>query len=103
MGLFVVSDDSSQVRFLAPPSANWNSCEQSELNRLAAAYPPPHFDIQFGITEDGDPWCAVSDSGLDRVIVHIARLSRSYVVIFPDRNLNKKVAHIKTAIDLVAP
>jgi hypothetical protein len=102
-GLFVVPADRSQINFFPEASVDWTSNEKLELERLRDAYPSPQFEMECDSTEDGDPWCVVSDPTLDRVIVHIARIERSYVVIFPERNLSKRVAQLRTAVDLVVP
>ena len=100
-GLLVVPADRNQINFFPEASVNWTSNEKLELERLRTAYPSPQFEMECDLTEDGDPWCVVSDSGLDRIIVHIARIGRNYIIIFPERNMSKRVAQIKTAIDLV--
>jgi hypothetical protein len=81
--------------------AKWSISEQSELQRLQAAYPPPYYEMESSATEEGDPWCVVCDSALDRIVVHIARIGGRYVIVHSEKNINKAVAQIKTAIDLV--
>lgn len=102
-GLFVVPADPTQINFFPDTSVDWTSNERLELERLRDAYPSPQFEIECNSTEDGDPWCVVSDPTLDRVIIHIARIERSYVLIFPEKNLSKRLAQLKTAVDLVVP
>jgi hypothetical protein len=97
----VILADQNQVEYFPEIRVNWTSNEKLELDRLRTAYPSPQFEIECNSTEDGDPWCVVSDPSLDRVIVHIARIERSYVVIQLERNFSKKVAQLKTAVDLV--
>jgi hypothetical protein len=80
--------------------AEWSIREQSELQRLQAAYPPPYYEMETSATEEGDPWCVVCNSALDRIVVHIARIGCKYVIVYPEKNINKTVAQIKTAIDL---
>ena len=80
--------------------AEWSIREQSELERLQAAYPPPYYEMETSTTEEGDPWCVVCNSALDRIIVHIARIGCKYVIVHPEKNINKTVGQIKTAIDL---
>ena len=99
-GLLVRQANRNQFIF-PEASVNWTSNEKSELERLRTAYPLPQFEMECNSTEDGDPWCVVSDPSLDRVIVHIARIGRSYIVIHPERSVSTKVSQLKTAIDLV--
>lgn len=80
--------------------AKWSIGERSELQRLQAAYPPPYYEMESGKTEEGDPWCVVCNSALDRVFVHIARIGCKYVIVHSEKNIIKTVAQIKTAIDL---
>jgi len=100
-GLFVVPADHNQINFFPEASVDWTDNEKLELGRLQVAFPSPQFEMKCGSTEDGDPWCVIGDPGCDRVIAHIARIGRAYVVIFPERNISKKAAQLKTAIDLV--
>jgi hypothetical protein len=80
--------------------ADWSISEQAELQRLQSAYPPPYYEMESSATEDGDPWCVVSDGTSDRIVLHIARIGRRYVIVHSEKNINKTVAQIKTAIDL---
>lgn len=100
-GHLVIPADTNRVNFFPVACVNWTNGEMLELDRLRAAYQSPQYEIECNSTEDGDPWCVVSDSTLDRVIVHIARIGRTYVVIHPEKNVSRKVAQIETAIDLV--
>jgi hypothetical protein len=97
----VIPAERNQVKFFPEARVDWTNNEKLELDRLRSAYPSPQFEIECDSTEDGDPWCVVSDPSLDRVIAHIARIGRSYVVVQPEKNLSKKVAQLKTAIDLL--
>jgi hypothetical protein len=81
--------------------AKWTIGEQSELQRLQAAYPPPYYEMESGATEAGDPWYVVCNSGLNRVVVHIARIGCKYVIVHSEKNIIRTFAQIKTAIDLV--
>ena len=100
-GLFVVPANQNEGGPLPQAFADWSSSEKSELRRLQAAYPPPHYEMESGATEDGDPWWVVCDRALDQVVVHIARIGRRYLIVHPEKNINKTVAQIKIAIDLL--
>jgi hypothetical protein len=55
---------------------DWSDAEKSELELLRAAWPPPNYEMECGLTEDGDPWCVVRDSLRDATIIHLARIER---------------------------
>jgi hypothetical protein len=79
---------------------DWSSGEKLELRRLHTVYPEPHFEIECGLTDEGDPWCVVYDRVRDAVTVHVARIGRRYMVVHPDKNVSQTAANIMTAIDL---
>jgi hypothetical protein len=79
---------------------DWSSSERSDLRRLHSAYPPPLYEMECGLIEDGDPWCIVRDCVRDRITVHIAHIGRRYVVAHSEKKISRTVAQIKTAIDL---
>ena len=80
---------------------DWSSREKLDLQRLHTAYPPPDYEIECSLTEEGDPWCVVRDCVRDTIIVHIARIGNRYVVAHPERNIRRRVAQMRTAVDLV--
>jgi hypothetical protein len=47
-----------------------------------------------------DPWCVVYDREHHRIILHIARIERQYVVVWPREQRSAKTAIMALAIDM---
>ena len=64
-----------------PNRGDWSDREHSQIDRIRlACVEYPDLKLEFGQTDEGDPWCIVYDHPHDRVIAHIARIDRHYVV-----------------------
>ncbi len=68
-----------------PDQKNWTDAEQAELDRLREAFSAEHLKIECSHTDEGDPWCIVYDRRRSAVLLHIARIDRHYVVVWPDQ------------------
>ena len=88
-----------QVRAPSMRQGDWSPSEKSELQRLDAVFPPPHYDIECNTTEEGDPWCVVYDCVQDGIAVHIARIDGQYAILRPVKG-NTTSPRIKTVVDL---
>jgi len=62
-------------------SGDWTAMERARLeelvDRLAAG--GVHVEVIFGATDEGDPWCVVTDADGD-VLIHVARIGGVFVV-----------------------
>jgi len=62
-------------------SGDWTASERARLeevaDRLAAG--GVHVEVIFGATDEGDPWCVVTDGNGD-VLIHVARIDGKFVV-----------------------
>lgn len=62
-------------------SGEWTAGERARLeevaDRLAAG--GVHVEVIFGATDEGDPWCVVTDGSGD-VLIHVARIDGRFVV-----------------------
>lgn len=62
-------------------SGDWTMAERARLqevaDRLAAS--GVHVEVIFGATDEGDPWCVVTDGDGD-VLIHVARIDGRFVV-----------------------
>jgi hypothetical protein len=47
-----------------------------------------------------DPWCVVCDRHQNRVLIHIARIDRRYIVACPMKKRSRRTATIEAAIDV---
>ncbi|WP_337185089.1 hypothetical protein [Phenylobacterium sp.] len=62
-------------------SGDWSAAERARLEALAdqLAAAGVHVEVVFGATDDGDPWCVVTDESGD-VLIHVARIGGRFVV-----------------------
>jgi hypothetical protein len=69
-----------------PPShRGWSQQELREINRIRAVSGNElQLELVFGESDEGDPWCIVCDH--EHVVLHIARIDRSYVIASPCRS-----------------
>lgn len=69
----------------ARDAGGWTPAERARLEALADSYGGGGgrgFEVVFGASDAGDPWCAVKDSE-DEVVVHVARIGDRVVAHFP--------------------
>jgi len=62
-------------------SGDWNAAERARLEELAERLSAGGARVEavFGATEDGDPWCVVTDENGD-VLIHVARIGGKFVI-----------------------
>jgi hypothetical protein len=85
---------------LAPPSGtNWTDQETAQIHRLRAAC-DGQFELECSKTDAGDPWCVLYDQD-HRVVLHLARIDRRYVIVWPLEHRSIKTATLEAAIDMV--
>jgi len=62
-------------------SGDWTMAERARLQELAdrLAASGVEVDVIFGATDEGDPWCVVTDGDGD-VLIHVARIGGAFVV-----------------------
>ena len=62
-------------------SGDWTSSERARLEDLADHLGAAGVDVDvvFGATDEGDPWCVVTDANGD-VLIHVARIGGTFVV-----------------------
>lgn len=62
-------------------SGDWSAAERARLEDLAErlAAGGVHVEVIFGATDEGDPWCVVTDADGD-VLIHVARIGGRFVV-----------------------
>lgn len=62
-------------------SGDWSATERARLQELADRLAAGGVDVEviFGATDDGDPWCVVTDGNGD-VLIHVARIDGVFVV-----------------------
>lgn len=62
-------------------SGDWSATERARLQELADRLAAGGVDVEviFGATDEGDPWCVVTDGNGD-VLIHVARIDGVFVV-----------------------
>src|SRR5690349_5027463 len=62
-------------------SGDWTASERARLEELAdrLADGGVRVEVIFGATDEGDPWCVVTDEDGD-VLIHVARIDGKFVV-----------------------
>jgi hypothetical protein len=62
-------------------SGDWTAAERARLQELADRLSASGVKVEviFGATDEGDPWCVVTDEGGD-VLIHVARIDGKFVV-----------------------
>ena len=85
---------------LPPSRQDWSESERAELRRLEmVCEATDHWKLECSHTDVGDPWCIVYDQEEHRIILHIARIERQYVVVWPGENRSAKTSIMAVAIE----
>lgn len=86
---------------LAPlPGNDWTENERDQIDRLEAlCRGSPHWELECRHTDAGDPWCIIYDHHEHRIILHIARIDRRYVVVGPAVQRSVAASTIERAIE----
>jgi hypothetical protein len=83
------------------PDQDWTDSERAEIRRLEkVCNASEHWTLECSQTDTGDPWCVVYDREHHRIILHIARIERQYVVVWPREQRSAKTAIMALAIDM---
>jgi hypothetical protein len=92
------------LRFGDPQPAygrGWTQREVRAINRVRAACEKyPHLEMVAGESDEGDPWWILCDREGERILLHIARIDRCYVIAWPCRCRLRRIASIVAATDL---
>jgi hypothetical protein len=51
-------------------------------------------------TDEGDPWCVVYDQTRGRIVLHIARIDRSYFIVSPPRTKSARATTMSQAVEV---
>jgi len=75
-------DGSAEVFLFRRPGVDWSNSERAEIHGvlrfLIEAGQPAELDE--GVSDEGDPWCAFCDAETGDVKIHVARIDSVYVV-----------------------
>ena len=82
------------------PGTDWTEDERAHIERLEGlCRSVEHWEMECSFTDAGDPWCVIYDRQEDRIVLHIARIDRRYVVVWPQRERSVNMATMKAAVD----
>jgi hypothetical protein len=83
------------------PGVDWSEHEREQVNRLEALCKnAPHLELECSRTDAGDPWCVIYDREQHRTVLHIARIDRRYLIVWPDQQKSVRTATIAKAVDI---
>jgi hypothetical protein len=85
---------------MAPsPGTDWTEDERTHIGRLETlCRRVEHWEMECSFTDACDPWCVIYDRHEHRIVLHIARIDRRYVVVWPSqRSVN--MATMNAAVD----
>lgn len=82
------------------PGSDWTADERAELRRLEKVCDASEeWSLECSHTDAGDPWCIIYDQHQQGIVLHIARIERRYVVVWPREQRSEKTAIMALAID----
>jgi hypothetical protein len=85
---------------IAPSTAGWTDRERVEINRLQKLCDcRPEWELDSGDTDAGDPWCIIYDRQNQGVVVHLARIDRRYVIVWPQAGRSDRKVTITAAVN----
>ena len=91
----------SKPLLVLPDCGDWSHQEHCEIDRIRVTCAEhPNLQLEYGQTDEGDPWCIVHDDAHDQVISHITRIDRHYIVSLRQRRL-QGTATIAQAVECV--
>jgi hypothetical protein len=87
---------------MAPsPGTDWTEDERAHIGRLETLCRSiEHWEMECSSTDAGDPWCVIYDRDGHRIVLHIARIERRYVVVWPPRRRLMNTATMNAAVDI---
>jgi hypothetical protein len=89
------------VTHIAPSATGWTDRERLEIDRLQTLCDGrQEWELDSGHTDAGDPWCIIYDRLNQLVVVHLARIDRRYVVVWPQEGRSDSKATVTGAVNI---
>ena len=87
---------------LAPsPGTDWTDDERAQITRLEAlCRVRDSWELECRQTDAGDPWCIIYDRHQHRIVLHIGRIERRYVVVWPAVRRSETRTTIEDAVEI---
>lgn len=83
-----------------PPRGEWTNEELGEIDRIRAVCGNrSDLELECSHTDEGDPWCVVYDQTRGRIILHIARIDRCYIIVSPRQAKSARSTSIAQAVE----
>ena len=83
------------------PGFDWSGDERAELRQLEQLCDASQgWSLECSHTDAGVPWCIIYDQHQQGIILHIARIDRQYVIVWPREQRSHKSAIMAVAIDI---
>jgi hypothetical protein len=84
-----------------PPASDWTDNERAEIRRLEQLCDASQdWLLECSHTDAGDPWCIIYDQQQEGIILHIARIDRQYVVVWPREQRSAKTSVMALAVKI---
>jgi len=95
-----MTDDA--VTIIAPrPGFDWTDAERAEIGRLEKiCNASKNWLLECSYTDAGDPWCIIYDHDQQSIILHIARIDRQYVIVWPREQRSETGPIMTVAIEI---
>jgi hypothetical protein len=83
------------------PGTDWTDHERTQIERLESMCRDiDQWELECLHTDEGDPWCVVYDLREHRIVLHIARIERRYILAWPHRERSLNTGSMDAAIDV---
>lgn len=94
---------SARTTFLSPVLCRlrgWSSNELAKINQAVRELDDTgtRLETAWGMSDEGDPWFAVSDAASGNLILHLVRLDGTVTAITPDFDAPLRAGDLDTAI-----
>ena len=79
---------------------DWTADEYAEIRRLEKLCDASEdWSLECSYTDADDPWCIIYDQNRQWIILHMARIDRQYVVVWPREQRSEKTTIMALAVD----
>jgi hypothetical protein len=88
MGEIPVTESIRSSAELYARQHGWSDNELTHIHRAAKILREDGFslEVEYGVTDEGDPWCVFCDADSDDILVHFARIGGEYIACTPFHN-----------------
>ncbi len=92
------------VAKLAPDRIPWTKRELVRLTQIEGALVRADLSVEceHGTTDEGDPFTDFWEVRTGKLVVHVARIDRRYVIAWPDERNVTRTHDLGRAVDLVS-